>query len=63
MTWKDAQGVLLRVYKKKKEAKLRKERQEYPKMSFNDICKGIILNLQSDTEEAQNTKPEEEDDA
>ena len=34
LTWKDARGVLLREYSKKKEGKLRKERQEYPKTSL-----------------------------
>jgi hypothetical protein len=34
LTWKDAQGVLLREYNKKKEGKLRKERQEYPNKSI-----------------------------
>jgi hypothetical protein len=33
LTWKDAQGVLLREYNKKKEGKLRRERQEYPNKS------------------------------
>jgi hypothetical protein len=34
MTWKDAHGVLLREYNKKKEGKLRKEIQEYPNKSI-----------------------------
>jgi hypothetical protein len=33
LTWKDAQGVLLRAYNKKEEGKLRRERQEYPNKS------------------------------
>jgi hypothetical protein len=44
MTWKDAQGVLLREYNKK-EGKLRKERQEYPNMSLGEICRGIVNKL------------------
>lgn len=39
LTWKDAQGVLLREYNKKKEEKLRKERQEYPKISLAEAAK------------------------
>ena len=39
MTWKDAHGVLLREYNKKKEGKLRKERQVYPKIRFGDVQK------------------------
>jgi hypothetical protein len=35
MTWKDAHGVLLREYNKKKEGKLRKEIQEYPNKSIS----------------------------
>src|SRR5919106_6235974 len=34
LTWKDAQGVLLREYSKKKEEKLRRERQEYSRKSL-----------------------------
>jgi hypothetical protein len=39
IAWKDAQGVLLREYNKKKEGTLRKERQVYPKICFNDMQK------------------------
>ena len=39
LTWKDAQGVLLREYSKKKEGKLRRERQEYPKTSLDEAAK------------------------
>jgi len=42
MTWKDARGVLLREYNKKKEGKLRKERQEYPKTSLAEAGKEIL---------------------
>lgn len=36
VTWKDAQTVLLREYKKKKN-QLRRERQEYPKIPFAEV--------------------------
>jgi hypothetical protein len=39
LTWKEARGVLLREYSKKKEGKLRKERQEYPKTSLVEAGK------------------------
>ena len=42
MTWKDAQGVLLREYNKKKEGKLRKERQEYPNTSLAQVCRNFL---------------------
>jgi hypothetical protein len=41
LTWKDARGVLLREYSKKKEGKLRKERQEYPKTSLAEAGKRV----------------------
>jgi hypothetical protein len=41
MTWKDAQGVLLREYNKKMESKLRKERQENPKISLAEAIKKL----------------------
>ncbi|MGA7370081.1 MAG: hypothetical protein WBX01_13205 [Nitrososphaeraceae archaeon] len=37
LTWKDAHGVLLRKYHKKKEGKLKRERQEYPNLSFCEV--------------------------
>lgn len=51
MTWKSSQGVLLREYSRKKQSKLRKERQEYPKTSLDAICRGIVNNPKSDIEE------------
>ncbi|MGH9984870.1 MAG: hypothetical protein ACRD8W_13045 [Nitrososphaeraceae archaeon] len=51
MTWKSSQGVLLREYSRKKQSKLRKERQEYPKMSLGEICRGIVSNSESDAGE------------
>ena len=51
MTWKDAHGVLLREYNKKKEDKLRKERQEYPKICFGDVQKRFDGNSYSRSSE------------
>jgi len=42
LTWKDVRGVLLREYSKKKEGKLRKERQEYPKASLAEAGKRVL---------------------
>ena len=47
LTWKDAQGVLLREYSKKKEAKLRKERQEYPKTPFSEVSMKFLSGNES----------------
>jgi hypothetical protein len=41
-TWKDAKDVLLREYNRKKEGKLRKERQEYPNVSFGEAWKKLF---------------------
>jgi hypothetical protein len=51
MTWKDAQGVLLREYNKKMKGKLRKERQEYPKISLVEATKllNAEMNYSKDT--------------
>lgn len=51
MTWKNAQGVLLREYNKKKEGKLRKERQVYPKIRFDDVQKRLADNSYSKSSE------------
>ena len=51
MTWKNAQGVLLREYNKKKEGKLRKERQVYPKIRFGDVQKRLADNSYSKSSE------------
>ena len=50
ITWKDVQGVLLREYSKKKEGKLRKERQEYPNISFDKVQKRAANISQSEIE-------------
>ena len=50
LTWKDAQGVLLREYSKKKERKLRKERQEYPKTSLAEAGKRFLNDDESAAE-------------
>ena len=50
MTWKDARGVLLREYSKKKEGKLRKERQEYPKTSLAEAGKRVLNDDESAAE-------------
>lgn len=50
LTWKDAQGVLLREYSKKKERKLRKERQEYPKTSLAEAGKRVFNDDESAAE-------------
>lgn len=47
MTWKNAQGVLLREYHKKKEGKVRKERQEYPRTSLADTSKKFLSDSKS----------------
>lgn len=47
MTWKDGQGVLLREYSRKKQYKLRKERQENPKIFFDQVQQRIVNNSQS----------------
>ena len=44
MTWKDGQAVLLREYKKKKN-QLRREQQEYPKISFGEAKKNSLIPL------------------
>jgi hypothetical protein len=41
ITWKDAQGVLLREYNRRKEGKIRNERQEYPKTSLAETGKVV----------------------
>ncbi|MGC1135168.1 MAG: hypothetical protein WA941_20235 [Nitrososphaeraceae archaeon] len=46
MTWKDGQGVLLREYSREKKGRekqgmLRKERQEYPRMTISEASKGF----------------------
>jgi len=51
MTWKSSQGVLLREYSGKKQSILRKERQEYPTTSLDQICRGTVNNPKSDIEE------------
>jgi hypothetical protein len=51
MTWKSSQGVLLREYSGKKQNRLRKERQEYPTTSLDQICRGTVNNPKSDIEE------------
>jgi hypothetical protein len=48
MTWKDAQGVLLREYNKKTEGKLRKESQVYPNISFGEIQKSFAIDSRSE---------------
>lgn len=48
LTWKDAQGVLLREYSRKKERKLRKERQEYPKTLFSEVSKKFLSGSEAD---------------
>jgi hypothetical protein len=45
MTWKDAQGVLLREYNKKKENKFRRERQEHPKISIFEATKKLDIKM------------------
>jgi len=55
MAWKDGQGVLLREYNKKQRM-LRKERQEYPKISLGEVCRKIVRNSESDIEESQYEK-------
>ena len=55
MTWKDAQ-CMLQECNKKKEGMLRKEWQEYPKMSLDEICKGIVRNSESDIGESPDVK-------
>jgi hypothetical protein len=42
MTWKDAQGVLLREYNKKRN-QVRKERQEYPRTTVSEASRGFPL--------------------
>ena len=51
MTWKNAQGALLRIDNKKKEGKLRKERQVYPKIRFGDVQKRLADNSYSKSSE------------
>ena len=51
MTWKDGQDVLLREYSRKKQRTLRKERQEYPKMSLGEVQKRLADNSQSKSSE------------
>lgn len=48
MTWKDAQDVLLREYNRKKEGKLRKERQEYPRISLSEAIKKFSHDTKTD---------------
>lgn len=55
MTWKDGQGVLLREYSRKKQGKLRKERQEYPNISLADAGKKFSNDNKSITTEAAGT--------
>lgn len=54
ITWKDAQGVLLREYNKKKEGKLRKEKQEHPKISLAEVAK---MMMNAETNHSQGTLP------
>ncbi|MGC1131448.1 MAG: hypothetical protein WA941_01390 [Nitrososphaeraceae archaeon] len=57
MTWKDGQAVLLREYKKKKN-QLRREQQEYPKISFGEARKKLFDSTQVDerNEESEDTQ-------
>jgi hypothetical protein len=50
LTWKDAKGVLLREYNKKKAGNHRKERQEYPKIPIDDLQKRFVDNSYSKKE-------------
>jgi hypothetical protein len=47
-TWKDGQVVLLREYSRKKQGKLRKERQQYPNASLGEIQNKFVDDSQSD---------------
>ncbi len=47
MTWKDAQGVLLREYNKKEEGKVRKEVQEYPNTSLAEVSNRFFSGTES----------------
>jgi hypothetical protein len=47
MTWKDGQGVLLREYSRKKQGKLRRERQEYPNTSLGEANEKFLNDNES----------------
>lgn len=50
MAWKDGQGLLLREYSRKKQGKLRRERQEYPNTSLAEAAKKFVNDDESGNE-------------